>query len=126
MQTENVKTIDNKSSDWAKWLGFYEEELNIFKERLDEVAAKNTAAEIVQMIEHFQNQFLIQAENIDILQHDINEHVHRMAKEIQQHAGHIDRKEMTTHASLNERFEAEVVIFKDLKEEFMKFLGKVM
>lgn len=126
MQTTNVKNIDNKHAEWNKSLGFYKDELDIFKERLDEVAEKNTAKETLQMVEHFQNQFMIQAENIDILQHDINEHVNEIAKETLQHAGHINSENMVGHINLEERFEKQTIIFKGLKEEFMKFLSKVM
>ena len=126
MQTTNVKNLDNKHSEWIKTLGFYKDELAIFNKRLTKVAEKNTSMEVMQMVEHFQNQFLVQAENIDILQHDINEHVSVLAGEILDHAGHINSDNETIHFVLLERVEKAASIFKEMKEEFMKFLSKTM
>jgi len=126
MQTTSVKNIDNNHSEWKNILGFYKDELDVFKERLNEVAQKNTGKEIMQMVEHFQNQFVIQSENIDILLHDINEHVSSLASEILHHAGHIDKHQIPEHFVLQERVEREALIFVGIKTEFMKFLSKVM
>jgi hypothetical protein len=126
MQTINVKHISREHADWSASLGFYKDELAVFTRRLTEVAEKNTAIEITKNVEHFQNQFLLQAENIDILQHDINIHVSKLAREAQSHAGHINQEEQITHDKLKERFGAQESIFIALKEEFMKFLSKVM
>jgi predicted nucleic acid-binding protein len=126
MPTTSVKNIDNKHSNWKNILGFYKDELNVFKERLNEIAEKNTAKETMQMVEHFQNQFLIQSENIDLLQHDINEHVSVIAKEVLQHAGHVDRDQIPAHLILQERVEKETFIFKGIKMEFMNFLSRLM
>ena len=126
MQTTSVKNIDNKHGEWANSLGFYKDELKIFTERLREVAAKNTALGTMQLVEHFQNQFLIQSENIDILQHDIHQHVSILAIEVLQHAALIDRHELASHLLLKERVEKEADIFKNLKAAFMGFLSRVM
>ena len=126
MQTLSVKNIDNQHSEWKSVLGFYKDELSIFNNRLTEVAAKNTTREVMQMVEHFQNQFLVQAENIDILQHDINEHVSTVAKQAQQYAGHIDQDQIPAHSVLQQRFEDEEDILRDIRATFMEFLSKVM
>ncbi len=126
MQTPTIKKTDNENPAWQNTLGFYKDELDIFKKRLAEVAAKNTAKEILQMVEHFQNQFLIQTENIDILHHDIDEYRNAVAKEIQQHAGHVNAVQLATHDVLKSRFENEEKVFTDFKKEFAVFLSKVM
>ena len=126
MQTTSIKKIDSGHNEWKNALGFYKDELNIFKNRLTEVTAKNTTREIMQMVEHFQNQFLIQGENIDILKHDINEHLHHMVEEAQLKAGHVNKEEIPIHFLLKDRFENEQKVFTDLKQEFEQFLGKVM
>ena len=124
--TTSIKKITGNHEEWKNTLGFYKDELNVFKHRLIEIVAKNTGKEIMQMVEHFQNQFLVQSENIDILRHDINEHLKRMATEIQLHAGHIDKEELPVHFLLKDRYENEQKIFTELKEEFQQFLSKVM
>jgi hypothetical protein len=126
MQTTTIKKVSNEYLEWQSTLGFYKDELAIFKNRLTEVAAKNTGRETMQMVEHFQNQFLIQTESIDILHHDINEYQNAMAKEIQQHAGHVNAPQLSTHTLLKSRFENEEKIFTGIKKEFTGFLSKVM
>jgi hypothetical protein len=126
MQTTSIKNVSHNHEEWKNALGFYKDELTIFKNRLAEVASKNTAKETMQMVEHFQNQFLIQGENIDILRHDINGHLNRMAKEAHLYAGHIDKDEIPLHFLLKDRFEDEQKVYNGLKEEFQQFLSRVM
>ncbi|MGG9963453.1 hypothetical protein [Ferruginibacter sp. SUN106] len=126
MLTTSIKKVTGNHDEWTNSLGFYKDELMIYKKRLLEVVSKNTNKEIMQMVEHFQNQFLVQSENIDILRHDINKHMKRMAAEIQLHAGHVDREELPIHFLLKDRFETEQKVFTHLKEEFQQFLVKVM
>lgn len=126
MQTTSIKNVSHNHEEWKSALGFYKDELTIFKNRLTEVASKNTGKETMQLVEHFQNQFLIQGENIDILRHDINEHLNRMADEAKHNAGHIDKEELPVHFLLKERFENEQKVYEGIKEEFMEFLSKAM
>jgi hypothetical protein len=126
MQTTSVKNVTNEHAGWKSALGFYKDELAIFKNRLTEVAGKNTSKETMQMTEHFQNQFLIQTENIDTLQHDINEHLNAMVKEAQNDAGHLSKEQLVAHAKLKSRFESEQKVFAGIKKEFNAFLSKVM
>lgn len=126
MQTTSVNNMGNDHIEWKSNLGFCKDELKIFKERLDEVAGKNTGKEIMQMVEHFQNQFLVHSEVIDILLHDINENLALAASEAEQRAGHIGKDKISMHDSLRERVKNEMQIFKDLKGTFTAFLSKVM
>ncbi len=126
MQTTSVSNMGNDHIEWKSNLGFCQDELKIFKERLDEVAGKNTGKEIMQMVEHFQNQFLIHSEAIDVLLHDINENLALAASEAEQRAGHISKDKISVHDSIRERVENEMQIFKDLKGTFTAFLSKVM
>jgi hypothetical protein len=126
MEPTSIKNVSRNHEEWKSALEFFKDELQVFKHRLLEVASKNTAKETMQQVEHFQNQFLVQGENIDILRHDINAHLNRMAKETLLHAGHIDQEEIPVHFLLKERFETEQKVFTGLKEEFQQFLSKVM
>lgn len=126
MQTTSIKNSSTEHAEWKNALGFYKDELGFFKNRLTAIASKNSGREIMQMVEHFQNQFLIQSENIDILRYDINEHLNGVAKEIQQHAGHISSEQLSVYRLLKDRFESEQKVFTGIKEEFAQFSGKVM
>lgn len=126
MQTTSIKKIDNKHIEWKKSLGFYKDELIILNKRLTEIAERNTGKDVMQMVERFQNQFLVQSENIDILQQDINEHITAIAQESLYNAGHINKNQVDNHQVLQERVEQQEMIFNDIKDDFMKFLCKRM
>jgi ABC-type phosphate transport system auxiliary subunit len=126
MQTTSSKHLHNDYQKWQQALGFYKDELGIYKNRLTEVAGKNTAMETMQAIEHFQNQFLIQTEQIDTLNHDIKVHLSEMAASIQERAGHVTQEQLAEQQRLQERYETQEHIFNSLKGEFTQFLAKVM
>lgn len=126
MQSTSNKNLSKEHSEWKDALAFYKDELAILKNRLTEVASKNTSLEISKEVEHFQNQFLIHHEGIDILHHDINEHLKTISHEMQDHAGHISHGQLDVHQVLSDRFENEEKLFKEVKERFMGFLSRVM
>jgi hypothetical protein len=126
MQTTSIKTNGNHYNEWKNALSFYKDELHVFKNRLTEIVAKNNGKEMMKSVEHFENQFLLQSENIDILQHDISTHINAMAGEIKEHAGHISAPQLATDAQLKDRVESETKVFTELKQEFMAFMSKVM
>lgn len=125
MQTSN-KHLNNEYQSWQQALGFYKDELGVYKTRLTEVAGKNTGQAVMQQIEHFQNQFLIHIESIDILSHDIKIHLSEMATTMQEHAGHINEEQLAMQTQLKERYETESSLFASLKEEFTRFLTQAM
>jgi hypothetical protein len=126
MQTTGSKHLTNEYQSWQNALGFYKDELGVYKNRLTEVAGKNTAQETMQQVEHFQNQFLIQVKSIDTLNHDIKIHLNEMAGTLQDSAGHVSQAQLAAQAQLKERYETESKVFASLKVEFTQFLSKVM
>jgi hypothetical protein len=126
MQATSSKQMSYDYTSWQQALGFYKDELGIFKNRLTEVAAKNTGQATMQQVEHFQNQLLIHIESIDTLRHDINMHLTEMAGTLQTHAGHVTHAQLESQAALKDRYETEAKLFAELKQEFNKFLAKVM
>lgn len=121
-----LKSSSNNYAEWKSTLGLYKDELAIFKNRITEVAGKYTDMEVMKQIEHFQNQLLIQTENVDTLKHDINENLKLMAGEMHEKAGHVSQEQISANARLEERFESQKMVFNDLKNELMQFLSKTM
>jgi gas vesicle protein len=126
MNSVSTKNVGNEQDEWKSTLGFYKDELNVYKNRLTEVAGKNTSNEISSLVEHFQNQFLVQGEKIDQLKHDIKRHAKTMGSEIQETADQISAEHLGMHVQLKERVDTENKIFSELKEEFHGFLSRVM
>ena len=89
MSYTSVEHLTNEHNDWLRALTFYDEELDTMEKRLAEVAAKNTSIEARGGVEHFQNQFIIQRNSIDELQHDIRINLQQLAHQVVTSAGHV-------------------------------------
>ena len=126
MNSETATITGNEHAEWVSTLGFFKDELGIYKNRLTEVAGKNTSREIAQQVEHFQNQFIVQNEKIDQLKHDIKRNRKMMASEMQQSDNPMSPEQLNSLSEFKERVDAEDKIFSELKQEFNEFLSGVM
>ena len=79
---ENIYTQHAENADWMNRLAFYKEEITILKELLAEIAQKNTSQETLKTVEHFQNQLIVQRNNLDELAHNIKIHEQKLQQEI--------------------------------------------
>ena len=126
MQTTHINSPVAEHAVWLSELSFHKDELAFFKKQLTEVAGKNTEIEIMKLVEHFENLFLVRRENIDILHHDINEHLSTIAKGLKEKTNQAIREEASHHKALKENYNTESKLFADLKLAFNKFLSKVL
>jgi hypothetical protein len=111
--------------EWNKSVDFYLEEIKIFQERLLEVAAKNNKPAISVSIEHYQNQFIAQAESLQQLRHDINAQEEAIAKEITKANKIFDMDIVDRQFYLREKMQMSEKIFIETKHSFYRFLAKV-
>jgi hypothetical protein len=126
---ETTKTIYQLHEDhkiWLNKLAFYEDEILIMKKRIAELAKKNTSKEILSFIEHFQNQLIVQKEQIDILKHDINSHEKYIEEMANKKSVADGTKKLEDHPSHNERIETFEKLFNDLRKELIHFIAKWM
>jgi len=72
MKTEKIYTRHEQNKEWMNSLLFYNDEMKVMNHRIEEIAAKNSSKEILAQVEHFQNQLIVQHDNVDGLKHDIN------------------------------------------------------
>lgn len=124
-----MKHIDDLHFEHQLWTSeakFYVDELKIYQKRLQEIAGKNTKEEVRKQIEHFQNQFIIQKEHLDILNHGVNEHEQFLEKFATEHPVAIDHRMFADHAEMNEKMETFRKIYSELKKEFNHFLSVYM
>jgi hypothetical protein len=124
MSYTNVLNVAKGQAEWLKALSFYEDELYIMENRLAEVASKNTSFEARQGIEHFQNQFVIQRNQVDELKHDIREFEHRLTIDAEKHQGHVDNGFMAGHNVLLDKFEIFEKLMNELRHEYNNYLTK--
>jgi hypothetical protein len=111
---------------WLNAIAFYRDELKIMQNRLSEVASKNSKQEVLVMVEHFQNQFIIQTNHLDQLSHDINKHEQQLVALVESNPVASDRRHAETHPEHGEAFNTFEKLFNELRKEYVRFLAKVM
>jgi hypothetical protein len=127
MDKISITHVKNTHNDWLRGLDFYSHELSILKDRLTEIGGKNTGAEVLKMVEHFENQFKVQIDNIDRLRHDINLNIQGIATQAETaKAGYIDNILLTRHNTLRVRYEEEEKAIRELRADFMRFSAEWM
>ena len=127
LEKVSITHMNNAHSDWVRALHFYRDELKILSGRLTEIATKNTGREAMLEVEHFENQFRIQAENINTLSHEIRANVSMAAHETKASgAGYIDGILITRHNELSTKFATEEKIINELRRSFNEFASEWM
>lgn len=115
---------------WTNTLHFYKQELGIYDGYLMEVATRWTDKDVKAELEHFQNQFYIQNNELDTLIHDIKLHEEELVKFAKDHEVAIDHIYFDDHAqkhgATQERVDTFVKIYEELKTDFKGFLAKYL
>lgn len=122
----SVTHLSNEHNDWLRSLDFYKQELNILKERLTEIAGKNTGEEAEKGFDHYENQLKIQVTNIDTLRHNINENLSKLAQESKEALGHVDKDLISNHDAFRDKVITLENDVNELRHEFNKFAAKWM
>jgi hypothetical protein len=126
---ETKKTIYQLHEEHKTWLNkllFYKDELKIMDNRIFEVATKNTSNEVRSLADHFNNQLIIQKEQIDILSHDIKSHESYLEAAALDNPNGIDHEKFSDHKKHRESIVVFEKLFKELREELIDFLSKWM
>jgi len=126
MSYTNAANLSAEHTEWLGKLDFYEKELGILKERLTEIAGKNSSFEARAGIEHFQNQFIVQQNNIDELKHAVKENMHLAFEEVKEHAGHIGSGTVSEYKIIDDAVRSFEKVVNELRHEFNLYLAKWM
>lgn len=125
-QTKKIDELHFEHKVWMNQFEFCKGELAFFNERLEEIARKNTSTEVMKEVGHFQNQFVIQRNEIDIFMHNIILHEDALVKEVKDNPVATDKRQMNDHPEERDRFDTFNKLYFDMKKEFMEFLRKRM
>lgn len=118
----SISHLSNAHNEWLRSMDFYKGELTILRGRLTEIAGKNSASEAMSKVEHFENQFTIQIDNIDRLVHDIKINLSAVSQQaIASTAGYIDGSLVEAHKELSNKVKTEESIINGLRHEFNDF-----
>lgn len=123
---EKLYTQHADHKEWMSKLKFYADEITLMKGRLGEIASKNSHQEVLVEVEHFQNQLIVQKNNIDELAHTIKVDEDSLKKEVNKNPVVVDHREMPSHKGEKEAIDAFEKNFNELRAEFKTFAAKWM
>ncbi len=126
MSYETVSHSQTEHQEWLKSISFYDNELDILEERLTEIVKKNTSHEALEGLEHFQNQFIVQRNNIDEIRHSINEHAHKSKLNAEKQSEVIEEALASEHEKMKDEFTIFEKVINELRQEFNLYLSKWM
>lgn len=126
MKTEKIYTQHGENKEWMNSVAFYRDEIKVMESRLKEVAAKNTSKEVLKQVEHFQNQFAIQKNHLDELNHEIHLSNDLLGKEIKKNPTALEHRKIKDHSTARNEMQAFEKLYSPLKAEFNTFISKWM
>ena len=126
MRTEKVYSQHEENKEWASSLAFYKDEIKVMESRLEEIVSKNTSKDILLKIEHFQNQLIIQTDQISNISHDLNLNNDAINSEVQKNPTAVDHRSMNDHTFIREGMRAFEKLFSELKTDLYMHLSKWM
>lgn len=134
MQTEKLGVDERKHLDdlhfehqvWLSTLAFCKDEIKIFRHRLEEVIVRNTKTDVRAGVEAFENRFIRQDEVIDQLAHDIRAAEQVLVNDVKENPIASDHRFYPDHVVLRDRMTSFEKIYRDTKDEFMRFVATWM
>ncbi|MBX7205724.1 MAG: hypothetical protein K1X81_09915 [Bacteroidia bacterium] len=125
-QHKHISDLHTEHIDWLKQLQFYKDDLSVLQKHLEEAAAKNSSYETRAHVERFQNQFIRQNEVIDELRHEIKQHENELERTIKANPVATEHKLVIDHVSNRQNFHRFVELYDSMREDFTRFLSRVL
>jgi|LauGreDrversion4_2_1035121.scaffolds.fasta_scaffold988949_1 hypothetical protein len=125
-QQYHISRISNEHSDWNRGTAFYLDEISILSNRLREISIVYSNEEVKSQVEHFQNQFIIQKNNLEELKKKIKNHEHHLSQDAIHHAQHLTKETIEEHDQLRGQYMDLVKVIVELKHDFYKFVASYM
>lgn len=129
MDTEKKMYISDLHFEHVQWrseLMFWEEQIASYIRRLEEVVTRYSENGVRAQVEHFQNQFILHNDVIDVLKKDIKKHEQHLADYAQEHPVAVNHVHFDDHSQLRDRMETQRNIYHDLKTKYFRFLSASM
>jgi hypothetical protein len=123
---EALYDVHQEHAEWISKLNFYKDDIKIFNTRLEEIVSKNNGVEVLEEVERFQNQFIIQRNNIDEIAHIITLDEVELQNEVKANPVAVDHRKVgdqSEHRDLVTTFEKN---FTKLRAEYNLFSSKWM
>lgn len=123
---ELLLTMKSEHENWQNRILFYRDEIKQFNTHLSQVV--QTAPpdqEVMAHVEHFQNQFILQKEQLDIIRRDFKQHENLIEALEASKAKEPENGIRETHSVQRDKLDQFEKIFHELRNEFNIFLNQV-
>jgi len=107
-------------------LSFYTDDMAIMQKRIEEIAKKNTAKEVQVQVEHFQNQLLIQSNDMDEIKRHIKQDENQLTDNVLKNETAVDHRKVEDHAVERADVKAFEDNFNQLRKELNHFVAQWM
>jgi len=126
METKPIFDLHTEHSEQVNRLKFYKDEIEIMHHRLSEIAKKNSSAETLSLVDHFENQFMIQEKVIADLKHQIKAKEKSLELGISINPTASDHRRGDIETDVEDEVDTFEKNFNEIRSEFIKFLSKRM
>ncbi len=126
METKKIYDLHEEHQTWLKNLAFYKDEITVMQNRITEIASKNSGQDVLKQVEHFQNQLIVQRNNIDELNHSIKDHENYLENRVNENPTAVDHRKVNDHPKMRDNYESFDKVFNELRKELNLFLAKQM
>ena len=123
---QKIYSQHSENATWLNKLAFYTDESKIMNKRIAEVANKNSSKEILAKVEHFQNQLIVQKNNIDEIKHLININEDKINANINKNPISADHRCMEDHSHERNLVDGFEKHFNNLRHELNAFLADTL
>lgn len=113
-------------TEWLNVLSFYKDDIKVMQKRIEEIVQKNTANDIMAQVEHFQNQLIIQQNNIDNMRKHIEKDEQYLLSEVNKNMVAVDHRKVEDHTEERQDIAVFEKNFEDLRKNLNRFLAKCM
>jgi chromosome segregation ATPase len=121
MVTTDVAQLSKECNAWRETLRSYRDEFGQLKNRLQDLAGRQTHRDVLLEIEHLDNQFHIQLINIHDLKKAIKHHQHRIDNEMAGNQGQLTDETTTDHEILYDDYSRLESTLHQIMQEFAEF-----
>ncbi len=118
---EQLNQMHSEHAEWQSRIKELKSQIQKCNDQLAEMVMAKPDAELLAQIEHFQNQFTIQREVLDIMRHDFKQHENAIESHQRGELNQIEKLNQL-HLNSKERLDEYNRIFSELKDEFSSFL----
>ena len=124
MVQADISQLSGECSTWRNSLRSYRDEMNQFKQRLQQSAGQHLSKDQLQDVEHYHNQFHIQLINIHDLKQAIKAHDRRVNFEMAAHSGQLTEDTIAEHENIFDQYQTLDQTLQALRDEFNNFLQR--